>query len=79
MISWVGMYYYLVYLVSQLYYCICINLTTERSLQECQKSDLRALLSMAREDEKSYDVDAELQKLVDKYTHEILVRGKKRL
>jgi hypothetical protein len=34
---------------------------------------------MAREDEKSYDVDAELQKLVDKYTHEILVRGKKRL
>jgi hypothetical protein len=33
--------------------------------------------SMAREDEESYDVDAELQKLVDKYMNEILVKGKK--
>ncbi len=32
---------------------------------------------MIREDEESYDVDAELQKLVDKYTDEILVKGKK--
>ena len=34
--------------------------------------------SMGREDEESYDVDAELQKVVDKYTNEILVTGKKK-
>jgi hypothetical protein len=33
--------------------------------------------SMAREDEESYDVDAELQKVVDKCKNKILVKGKK--
>jgi hypothetical protein len=33
--------------------------------------------SMTREDEENYDVDAELQKIVEKYTNNILVKGRK--